>query len=106
MNATWIPIASIVVGGLVRLSKTDVWVKWFPVNLQPKIRPWAALVLGAASAAIGHLTGGGTWPEAIAGGLMAGLGAIAGHELIVESVRGGRDLGVPKEPPMFPTKEG
>jgi len=78
MNAAWIPVASIIVGGLVRLAKTDTWVSWFPVNLQPKVRPWAALVLGFASGVIAHLASSGTWAEAMAGGSLPALGRSRG----------------------------
>lgn len=101
-SGAWIPLAALVIGVLIRLSKTDAAVAWFPVNLQPRIRSAAALVLGFASGIVAGLTGGGHWPTALAGGLVAGMLAITTHEVVVEGFRDGRDIGSPKTIPMFP----
>jgi hypothetical protein len=98
----WVPLASLVIVILVRLSKTDTAVAWFPVNLQPRIRGAAALVLGFAAGIAKGLASGGGWPAALTGGLVAGMLAITAHEVVVEGIREGRDIGSPKTPAMFP----
>ncbi len=86
----WIPIAAIVVNVFVRISKLDA------IGLPPKYRAWAALVGGIASGAIAKLAGGASWADAIVGGFAAGFGAISLHELGIESIRNGREVGEPK----------
>jgi hypothetical protein len=98
----WIAILSILVGILVRLSKTDVaWFKW---NTKPEHRAFWAMGLAMLGAALDRLASGGTWYDAIAGGVVAGSGAIATHEVVVNGMRRGRDFGVPRSmlPPPPP----
>jgi hypothetical protein len=100
----WIPLASLIINALVRLSKTDQAVAWFPVNIRPRVRPTAALVLGVASGVVAGLAGG-SWGSALVGGFIAGMLAITTHDVVVESIRKGRDIGIPKRQPapaMFP----
>jgi hypothetical protein len=101
----WIPLATLVISVLVRLSKTDAAVEWFPINVQPRMRAVYALILGAASGIVAGLAGGGHWPSALAGGVVAGALAITTHEVVVEGFRNGRDIGTPKAP-MFPPGDG
>lgn len=93
----WIPLASLFINVAVRLSKTDDVVAWFPVNLRPKVRPYLALGLGVLSGIVAGLKTG-SWGSAIAGGIVAGMLAITTHDVVVESIRNGRDIGVPKIP--------
>lgn len=101
-SGAWIPFAVLAINVLIRLSKTDVAVSWFPVNLQPRVRPVAALVLGFAAGIAAGLAKGGHWPSALAGGLVAGTLAITTHDVVIEGFRDGRDIGSPKTIPMFP----
>lgn len=107
----WLVVASLSVNLLVRLAKTDAAVRWFPVNLRPKVRPYAAIILGGASGVVAALSSHMSWPTAIAGGLVAGMMAITTHDVVIESIRDGRDIGVPKAKtipppaPMFPPVE-
>jgi hypothetical protein len=98
----WIPLTAVVVAALIRVAKSDRAVAWFPVAVSPRWRAWAALLLGVALGVLQKLATGGTWLEAIVGGLVAGQVAISGHELVVEGLRKGRDIGVAKEPPPPP----
>ena len=98
----WIALAAVFAGLLIRLSKSDRFVAWFPIAIAPRWRAWAALVLGVAYGALRALVTGSRWPGAIAGGLTAGFLAITGHELVVEGLRKGRDVGVAKPPPPPP----
>jgi hypothetical protein len=100
--AVWVPIATLIVGSLIRLAKSDRAVAWFPVAISPRWRAWIALGLGVVLGVLQKLALGGSWVEAIGGGLSAGIAAITGHELIVESLRDGRDIGEAKRPPLAP----
>jgi hypothetical protein len=95
----WIAIAAVIDGLLIRLAKSDRAVSFFPVAIAPSWRPWCALLVGIVEGIIAiKLLSHGTWSEAIGGGISAGITAITGHELVVESLRGGRDMFVPKAP--------
>jgi hypothetical protein len=99
----WVAIAAIVDGLLIRLAKSDRFVQFFPVAIAPKWRPWFALGIGVVEGCIAiKVFSHGVWSEAIFGGISAGVTAITGHELVVESIRNGRDLFVPKLPPAPP----
>lgn len=95
----WIPLLAAVVGAIIRVCKSDPLVAKIPVYIKPENRAVAALVLAVIGAALDRIAVGGKWYDALAGGLVAGSGAIAGHEVIVNKVRGGRDFGVRKDPP-------
>jgi hypothetical protein len=95
----WIPLAAVAVGFIVRLSKSDKAVAWLPVNIPAAYRPWLSLGLGVVSGALAKLAAGRSWPEAVIGGIFAGVLPITGHELFVESLRGGREVGLPPAPP-------
>lgn len=93
----WLPLASLVIFAATRLIKDDRFVAWFPVTIQPRYRSWVAMGLGVLSGVLQALVGGAKWPTAIVGGLISAYTAIAGHDLVVESIRKGRDIGVPKD---------
>lgn len=99
---SWVPLVAVIVAVLIRLAKSDNAVRWFPILVQPRWRPWLSLALGVTGGVVEKLASGGTWGEAIAGGLAAGLLPITGHELVVESLRNGRDVGVAKATPPPP----
>lgn len=95
----WIPIAAILDGFLIRLAKDDRYVQWFPITIAPKWRPWFALALGVLIGIVAlKLLSHGAWSEAVLGGLGAGMTAITGHALIIDSLRNGRDIFMPKTP--------
>lgn len=93
----WLPLASMVIYALTRLIKDDRFVAWFPITIEPRYRSWFAVALGVASGVLQALTTGAKWPTAMVGGLISAYTAISGHDLIVESLRKGRDIGVPKD---------
>lgn len=104
-SGAWVPLSSLVIVVLVRLSKSDAAVAWWPLNVHPRMRAAGALVLGFAAGIAKGLASGGHWPAAFAGGLVAAALAITAHEVVVEGFRDGRDIGIPRArsiPPMFP----
>lgn len=108
----WLPLASLVIFFAVRLVKDDRFVAWCPIVIPPRYRSLLAVALGAISGVLQALTTGAKWPTAIVGGLISAYTAIAGHDLVVESIRKGRDIGVPKDeytgqgPPGGPVELG
>lgn len=98
----WIPLLAVLVGGIIRIGKSDPAVARIPLSIKPENRAVWAMAIAIVGAALDRLATGGTWYEAIAGGLVAGSGAIAGHEILVNRLRKGRDIGVKKTPPTPP----
>ena len=92
----WIPLAAVLVGLFVRLTKSDRFAAWFPINVPPQWRAALALGLGLVAGAISEFAKSGNWKSAIVGALLAGLMPIAAHDILIEGKRGGRELGEPK----------
>jgi len=104
----WWAVAALAIGFAIRALKSDR----VPFDIPPKWRPWLAMALGMAAGVVDKIEAGAPWKNALTGGFVAGLAAISGHQLFVESVRGGRELGESKEsfkkrslpPPTFDEK--
>lgn len=98
---TWLAVAALIVGAVVRFLKSDMVNErlesmGFPA-IPKAVLPWVALVLGMASGALDAVLNGTDWPQAVAMGVVSGIGAIAGHQLVVESLRGGREILAPSD---------
>lgn len=82
-------LALLVIGGLVRALKAGQLNEW----IKPKWRPVVALVLGAVYTAV-EAWGVGREPrEAVLMGALALLGAVWGHDFVINGLRNGRELG-------------
>jgi hypothetical protein len=90
----WIPLLALFVFAIIRLSKSDAGVAWFPCRIKATSRPLWALGLGIVGGVLEQLFAGGTVLAAIVGGMVAGMGAIVIHEIVVNTIRKGRDLGI------------
>jgi len=100
LDHKWVPFAAVIVGAAVRALKSDS-----PITVVPaQWRPWLALALGAVAGVLQAVLGGATWTKALADGLVAALTAMAGHDLLIESARNGRELftSSPTSPPASP----
>lgn len=84
----WVPACALVIGAIVRVLKGDLPLPAVP----PQWRGWLAMGLGIVAGALDMAATGAPWLPALAEGLAAALLAIAGHELGIESLRGGREL--------------
>ncbi len=89
----WVAVATVVIGLLVRASKQDV--PWFPLVITARWRPLASLVLGLASGVLQAVSTGTTLRDALLGGFISGVTAIAGHDTLVDALRKGKDLPLP-----------
>jgi len=92
----WIAVSALVIGAFVRLLKSDGPI---PINVPARWRPVLALVLGLASAALAQVANGTPWRRALTEGLLAGVIAIVGHDVLVEGVRGGKEIPMGKAAP-------
>lgn len=106
----WWALAALLIGFVVRMLKSDGPI---PITLPAKWRPWLAVGLGIVAGVVEKISTGTPWKNAIVGGLVAAFVAISGHQLFVESARGGREIGESKEnftkrslrPPPMPPEE-
>ncbi|WP_394823727.1 hypothetical protein [Pendulispora albinea] len=90
LDGKWTLVSAIVIGAIVRAFKSDTSLPTLP----PAWRPWLALVLGAISGIAQTVVERNvTWKEAIVSGLTAAFTAMAGHDLLIGSLRKGRELG-------------
>lgn len=85
----WVAACALVIGAIVRVLKSDTPL---PFTVPAKWRGWLAIGLGIVAGALEAVAGGTPWARALAEGLTAALIAITGHELGVESLRGGKEL--------------
>jgi hypothetical protein len=84
--------AALVVGGLVRLTKNDTTL---PVDVPPQWRKALALALSLAAAALEKYALHADWKKALFDGALAWFAAEWGHHLVVDQLRGGRELPIP-----------
>lgn len=89
----WVAISSLAIGTIVRLLKSDGPI---PINVPGKYRPWLAMGLGLVAGVLDKVSNGTPWKGALLSGLVAAFVAISGHDLLVESARGGREVGESK----------
>lgn len=94
----WFTLSAIVIGGIVRLLKSDTPLPTVPVRL----RPWLALGLGLVAGVLQAVTTGTPWLQALGSGFTAAVTAITGHDLVVESLRGGAEPFAPSSTPKVP----
>ena len=63
-----------------------------PFAVPPRVRSWLALGLGIVLGVVQSLASGAPMVKALLDGLAAAVGAIAAHETIIESLRGGKEF--------------
>jgi len=89
-SASWVAIAAVLVGLVVRLIKADALsatlTKFFrpdgpPIAIPTRLLPWLALGFGFAAAALDARVAGESWATAAQSGVMAAALAVLGHEL-------------------------
>jgi len=91
-RALFLAAVALLIGALIRALKSDR----IPINIPPRWRPVLALVLGQFAGVVEALTRGTPWRDALLGGLLASLGAMGGHDVVIGGMLGGRELGAPK----------
>lgn len=93
----WIAIASLVIGALLRLSKSDAilnvpFIGPLVASIPSNKRSWLAFGLGQFAAVLDTVSRGTAWGDAIVSGLVASALAIMGHDAFIEGARNGKEL--------------
>lgn len=82
---TWTALAALVIGGIVRILKSDgTTIALANLHLPPipkRALPWLALAFGAASAVLDARVNGVAWSQAAMVGVIAASAAVLGHDL-------------------------
>lgn len=99
----WLPATAVAIGALVRVLKSDTTI---PITIPPQWRSFFAAILGVVSAILQAYLGGLPWMAAIISGLGGAGTAVAGHKLLVENLRGGKEFGLPKFLTKTPPPQG
>lgn len=96
----YLGLASLAIGATVRAIKTDTangLLERFGFGPIPKrALPWVALGLGLVGGIVAALQQHQTLAESVAtafGGIVSGGGAVAGHQLVIESIADGNEIG-------------
>lgn len=101
----WIALAALFIGALLRAVKGDTPLPY----VTPRVRPWLALGLGLVAGVLNSLVAKVPLGTALFQGFAAAATAIAGHESLIESLRGGVEFfASPSDPkpPCGPSGEG
>jgi hypothetical protein len=99
MSAEWkVLIAAAALGLVGRLLKGDV--PWF-FTASGRWKPLVLTALAAVGVGLEHFINGTAWKQAALLGLMSLALPIAGHQIGIESIRGGKEL-----PMLLAKKEG
>lgn len=94
-DLTLLAALMVTIGGLVRTTKADIP---FLPTIPAKFRPLLALLLGAAGGALDALVRGTPPVKALLVGVSSAIGAMIGHQTLVEGMRNGVEFGAKKDP--------
>src|SRR5690348_11552401 len=94
----WVGLGALVIALVVRLLKSEAVPPPFD-RIPAKARPVVAVVLGVFSGALDKVVTGTPWRMALVGGLVSSALAVLGHDVVIEWLRKGRELG-PKTGPL------
>jgi hypothetical protein len=81
----WVLIGSVLVGLLLRAFKNDS-------RKRKRLYPWISLGLGILCGVGAHLLFKETAAASVVGGLFVGVLPVSGHQLVVESLRNGKEI--------------
>ena len=88
----WVLFGALVVGGFIAFAKQGWFSAWVQSKMPSAAIPYYAMGLGVLAMMATDLSTGKTWQQAITDGLMAGMTAVFGHQLLIESARGGKEI--------------
>lgn len=100
----WLALASVLIGLLVRLAKSDtpIVVRGKRLVIPARARPWVVAGLAIAAGGIDKVASGATWKQAATFAFFSGVLPMLGHIYGVESLLGGEEIPLPdapKDPP-------
>ena len=101
LTEQWMAGAAVAIFVVVRVLKSPV-MPWPIFLIPPKARTLVAVLLGFVGAGLQSITVGVTWQQAVAENLIACLGAILAHDVVIEWLREGREIGEPKRKVLPP----
>ncbi len=88
----WVPLTALLIGLVVRLLKLPLVPYPFD-QIPPKYRSVVAVALGVLSSALDRIANGTPWRAALVSGLVAAALAVLTHDVVIEGLRGGREIG-------------
>lgn len=91
-RAQGILVAAAVIAAIIRVLKSDTKI---PFDIPPRLRVFAALALGFVYAALQKIAAGTPWRSALFDGVAAFATAVVTHNVVIDSLRGGKELVVP-----------
>jgi len=91
MDHKWVAVSALIIGALSRVAKAGKLTALMKVDA--RYRPLVVVGLGLASGVLEALMAGTAWPHALLGGLIAACVAMGGHNVLIEALRDGRELG-------------
>jgi len=94
MSHKWVAVSAIAIGALSRAAKAGKLTPLLQVGA--RYRPLIVIALGVISGALEAMVIGTPWQDALLGGLVAACIAMGGHGVLIEALRGGRELGEKK----------
>lgn len=103
----WMPVAILVIGYIVRLSKDD---SRFPVSIPERWRPVLVLVLGQVYAALQSVQSGASWKVVAWHGLTTAVWTMGLYSLVMKALFNGKEpafmkliaMVLPPPPPAEP----
>lgn len=88
----WLLLCALVTYFLVATAKQGWLSVWVASKLTPTTTPWYALGVGILTTMSGDIVSGKSWQVALQDGALAAFAAILGHQFVIESLRGGREV--------------
>ncbi len=89
----WPVVSTFLVGLVVRLMKSDTKI---PIDIPSRYRIWSALGVALVLATLGHFAfEKAPWGTALAEGLVTWILAVLGHNVVIDSLRGGKEIPIP-----------
>jgi hypothetical protein len=88
----WVLFGALIVGGLIAFAKQGWFSTWIQSKLPASDIPYYAVVIGVLTMMVTDIETGKTWQQAILDGFFAATTAVFGHQLLIEGVRGGKEV--------------
>jgi hypothetical protein len=104
----WLMFSAVAIGFIVAMTKQGWLGTWIATRIPSSALPYYAMVLGFAGTFTTDVVEQKPWQQAMLdafSGLLAAFIAIAGHQTVIERMRGGKEL-VPKAPWHSPPGSG
>lgn len=87
----YLGLSAVLIFAIARMMKDDTKGPSIP----PRLRTPLVIVLGVAAGILERVSMGVTWEDAVFDGISAALLATMGHQFLIESVRGGKEIRIP-----------